>query len=328
MLLDMHHIVSDGISMSLLIRDWLRLYRGETLEPLTLQYKDFACWQNEAFGSGRMEEQERYWLAQFSRPAPKLSIRTDFPRSSQPQAEGDAVLREISIEQTNDLRALAALTGTTLYMVLLSAYSILLSRYSNQEDIVIGTPVAGRRHADLRQIIGMFINMLPMRVMPTGDLPYESYLSQVKETVLQGLEHQEYPFDELVRKLNAPRDYTRNPLFDASFALQNMEMTRLEADRLLIEPLPIRFHPAKFDLTLWADETGSSIRFTLEFRSQLFGRETAERMLEDFVSLLEFIAASPQTSLKDIELLNEEEQRIRTLRLVELERALEMEFDL
>ncbi|MFC5702235.1 non-ribosomal peptide synthetase [Cohnella faecalis] len=329
LLLDMHHLISDGISTSVFIRDLLQLYAGERLDPLPLQYKDFACWQSGRLEAGGMEEQERHWLSQFSVPVPSLGIRTDYPRPSEPLFDdGDAVVRTIPAEKTNGLRELAASADSTLYMVLLAAYSTLLSRYSGDEDIVVGTPVAGRRHADLQGLIGMFINMLPMRTRPKAGLSFADYLNDVKDTALQALENQDYPFDELVRKLNAQRDFNRNPLFDASFALQNMDMPRIEAEGLAIEPINIRFHPAKFDLTLWAEEGEDGLRLTLEYRPALFKQETIAKMVDDLTTILDRIVEEPQIELGEIELLGDEEQRAMASRLARLEQDLEMEFEL
>ena len=214
-------------------------------------------------------------------------------------------------------------------MVLLSAYSIMLSRRSGVEDIVVGTPVAGRRHADLQALVGMFINIVPMRTEPRAGLAYRSYLQQVKETVLQGLEHQDYPFDELVSKLGVSRDFGRNPLFDASFALQNMDVARIEADGVAVEPVELRRRPAKFDLTLWAEETeGRGLRLTLEYRTSLFKRETSDRMREDLTAIFARIADDPDCSLDNFELPSGADRREQAAKLARLARELDMEFDL
>lgn len=331
LLTDIHHLISDGISTSVFIRDLLRLYAGDPLTPLPLQYKDYACWQSARLEQGRMEAQERYWLSRFRSPAPTLGIRTDYPRpqsADAPDENGDAVIRTIPAERTEKLRERGAAAGATLYMVLLSAYSILLSRYAGQEDIVIGTPVAGRRHADLQELIGMFVNMLPMRLKPEAGLSFSAYLDEVKETALQALEHQDYPFDELVRKLGAQRDFCRNPLFDASFALQNMDMTRPEANGLAIAPVRFRFHPAKFDLTLWAEEADDGLRLTLEYRTALFKQETAERMMEDLSTIIARIEADAGFTLGGVALLCDDDRKAEVMRLARLERDLEMKFDL
>lgn len=331
LLTDIHHLISDGISTSVFIRDLLRLHAGDPLAPLPLQYKDYACWQSARLDEGRMEAQERYWLSRFRSPAPSPGIRTDYPRPQSadgPDENGDAVIRTIPADRTERLRERGAAAGATLYMVLLSAYSIVLSRCAGQEDIVIGTPVAGRPHADLQELVGMFVNMLPMRLKPEAALSYSAYLDEVKETALQALEHQDYPFDELVRKLGAQRDFGRNPLFDASFALQNMDMTRLEADGLAIAPARFRFHPAKFDLTLWAEEADNGLRLTLEYRTALFKKETAERMMDDLSTIIARIEADAGFALGGVALLCDDDRKAEDMRLARLERELEMKFDL
>jgi len=330
LLTDMHHLVADGISASVFVRDLLACYAGATPAPLPVQYKDFACWQADRLAQGGMKEQETYWLSRFRSPAPAPDGLVDYPRQPGPPSdEADAVVRTIPEERTARLRELAAANGATLYMVLLSAYSMMLSRRAGVEDIVVGTPVAGRRHADLQPLVGMFINMLPMRTRPEAGLTCRTYLREVMETTLNGLEHQDYPFDELVSKLGVPRDFGRNPLFDASFALQNIDRVRIEAEGLSIEPAELQHRSAKFDLTLWAEESeGQGLLLTLEYRTSLFRRETGMRMQEDLATILARMADDPDGRLGDIKLLADADRREKEARLARLAQELDMEFDL
>ncbi|SDG00906.1 amino acid adenylation domain-containing protein [Fontibacillus panacisegetis] len=328
--LDMHHIISDGVSMSVLIDDMMRLYQNEALEPLRLQYKDFSCWQNEMLDTGRLSEQEAFWLNEFATPAPQLQIQTDYLRQTSSEEEGadEAVKIVLPPEIASGLHTLAASTGSTLYMVLLSAYSVLLSIYSGQTDIVVGTPVAGRSRADLQPLIGMFVNILPIRSKPEYHKTFLEYLAEVKETSLSALEHQDFPFDELVRRLNIARDAGRNPLFDASFALQNMDTDIPAIDGLNMEPVDLNFYQAKFDLTLWAEEKGAEILLALEYRTRLFKRQTAEKLLRDMNRLIGKIIESPHMQVGAIDLRTSEEIKEQERRFIELEAALEIDFEL
>lgn len=329
LLTDIHHLVSDGISATVLARDLLRLYAGENLPSLPLQYKDYACWQAELLGSGGMKEQERYWLTKFGHRGGDTERLSDYSgRASVADDAGDAVNWTLDTGLTAALKERARAAGATLYMVLLSAYALMLSRYSGQEEVVVGTPVAGRRHVDVHELIGMFINILPMRVKMSEDRAYDDWLGEIRETVLLGLEHQDYPFDELVSKLGAQRGMGRNPLFDASFALQNMDMAMLEADGLVIRPINSGLHPAKFDLTWWAEEGDAALKLTLEYRTSLFRRKTADRMREDLTAILKRIADGSAFALGDVALLCDEKRKAAVWRRDRLERELEMEFEL
>ncbi|MCS4473789.1 condensation domain-containing protein [Clostridium botulinum] len=166
LLIDIHHIISDGVSMSILINEFASLYGGNKLEPLELQYKDFAAWQNNFLKSDEMKKQEEYWRNVFSDEIPVLNMPYDYERPAMQSFEGDSVSFEVNEDITLKLRKLTRETGTTMHMVLLSAFNILLSKYSGQEDIVIGTPIAGRPHADLQDIMGMFVNTLALRNKP------------------------------------------------------------------------------------------------------------------------------------------------------------------
>ncbi|MDQ0090105.1 fengycin family lipopeptide synthetase D [Paenibacillus anaericanus] len=326
--LDMHHIISDGVSMTVLINDLMRLYQDETLEPLRLQYKDFACWQNDILETGRLSEQEAFWLSQFAAPVPQQQIQTDYPRQAKNEGGDEAVKAVLSAEVTLNLHRLASSNRATLYMVLLSAYSILLSIYSGQKDIIVGTPVAGRSRAELQPLIGMFVNILPIRSRPENQKTYMDYLTEVKETALSAFENQDFPFDKLVRKLNVARDAGRNPLFEASFALQNMNTDMPIIDGLRIEPVDLAFYQAKFDLTLWAEEVGDEIHLLLEYRNDLFKRNTVEKMLYDLNSVIDYMIEDPHKLLGGIDLRTSEEKEKQERLLMELEAALELDFEL
>ena len=168
LLFDMHHIISDGISMGILVKDFASLYNGEELLRQRIQYKDFSIWQNDLFKTDILKKQEKYWRGTFAGEIPVLNLPVDYPRPSVQSFEGDHIYFGAGKELAEKLGGLAAGTGTTLYMVLLSAYNILLSKYTGQEDIIVGSPIAGRPHADLQNIIGMFVNTLAMRNLSGG----------------------------------------------------------------------------------------------------------------------------------------------------------------
>ena len=307
LLFDMHHIISDGASMAILTEEFIALYNGAKLRTPRIQYKDFSVWQNEYLKSDKMRGQEEYWLEQLS-DVPILNIPLDYPRPSVQSFEGENVEFNLNSELTEKLNSLARKTGTTLYMVLLSAINILLSKYTDQEDIIIGSPIAGRPHADLEKIIGMFVGTLAMRNYPQSDKTYAEFLNEVKETALKAYENQDYQFEELVNKLNLPRDLSRNPLFDVMFVLQNTEFTAPPMEGLKLTSDSTDQTVVKFDLKFTATEIKDQVLFSIEYCTSLFKRETIERLCLHLQNLIEMIVANKEMLLGDMDILLKEER--------------------
>ncbi|WP_281936822.1 non-ribosomal peptide synthetase, partial [Paenibacillus tyrfis] len=307
LMLDMHHIISDGVSMGVLTDEFVRLYGGEELPSLRIQYKDYAAWQQADVHGEWMKRQEAYWLDVFRGELPVLDLPTDYPRPAVRSFEGDTVTFTLGQAGSERLRQLAAQTGSTLYMVLLAAYMTLLHKYTGQEDVVVGTPIAGRPHADLEPVIGMFVNTLALRSYPAGEKTFLGYLQEIKEHALKAYEHQDYPFEELVEKLQVKRDMSRSPLFDTMFVLQNTEDGELGIEGLTFKPYPSGHDAVKFDLTLNAAEAEDELQFSLRYAEALYKRETVERMAGHFVRLLESVADSPQAKLAELEMITLEE---------------------
>ncbi|HEX3043997.1 MAG TPA: amino acid adenylation domain-containing protein, partial [Bacillota bacterium] len=306
---DMHHIISDGTSMWILIREFVKLYNGETLPELRIQYKDFAVWQYKLFDSEAMRRQEAYWLNTFRGEIPVLDLPTDYVRPTVQSFAGDRFGIVIDGVLTRKLNELATQTGSTLFMLLLAAYTTLLSKYTGQEDIIVGSPIAGRRHTDLENVIGMFVNTLALRNYPEAAKRFSDYLNEVRQNALAAYDKQDYQFEELVETLNLHRDMSRNPLFDTMFVLQNMEMGALEIPELKITPYEFENPIAKFDLMLTATETSGGINFELEYCTALFKRETIERLAGHFINLLERITENPELSLSAIDMLSDQERK-------------------
>ena len=200
LMLDMHHVVSDGASTELIIKDFIALYSGVTLPPLKLQYKEYSQWQNSRMESPELKKQENYWLEQFAGDIPVLDLPLDFERPSIRHFEGSRVDFRLNREITSGLDKLAIDSGGTMYMVLFTIYSIFLSRITGQEDIVIGTVNLGRNHADLEKIVGMFVNTMGLRTFPTGTKTSAQLLDEIIATTLTAFENQDYQYDRLVEK--------------------------------------------------------------------------------------------------------------------------------
>ncbi|MGG5776138.1 plipastatin non-ribosomal peptide synthetase PpsC [Bacillus subtilis] len=309
LLVDMHHIISDGVSVNILIREFGELYNNRNLPALRIQYKDYAVWQ-EGFKTGdAYKTQEAYWLKQLEGELPVLDLPADHVRPPVRSFAGDKVSFTLEPEVASGLHKLARENGSTLYMVLLAAYTAFLSRLSGQEDIIVGSPIAGRSHKDLEPILGMFVNTLALRTRPEGGKPFVQYLQEVRERALEAFEHQDYPFEELVDKLELTRDMSRNPLFDVMFVLQNMDQESLELDELCLKPAANNGHQtSKFDLTLYAQEQPHGLlTFQMEFSTDLYKKKTIEKWLQYFINMLLSIIKDNKAALGTINILNEDE---------------------
>ncbi|NIM15009.1 MAG: amino acid adenylation domain-containing protein [Candidatus Aminicenantes bacterium] len=307
-IVDMHHIVSDGISMDIFIKESMALYEGKELAGLKIQYKDFAEWQGSERRKQSLEKQEGYWLAQFKENVPQPGIPTDFPKTGEEGAEGDRVYFEIDIEGTTALKEFSLQEGATLFMMVLAIYSIFLWKIigCECEDIVVGTAVSGRGHPDLEPVIGMFINMLPLRNRLSREKTFEKFLAEVRENTVRAFENQDYPFDDLVEKLGVERDINRTPLFDTAFSFN----TGSPWEPPVIPDLTLRFHnsqryTAKFDLVLFAVDTGNTLKLAFEYNTALSKKETIQRYTRYFKEIVFILLTHNDIPLEEIKITHE-----------------------
>ncbi len=309
LMLDMHHIISDGTSFSILMQDLIDMYEGKSLPELEVHYKDFTAWQNEWILSGEIDQQERYWLDLFSGEIPVLNFPTDYPRPPIQSFEGDSIVFEIDLVLTEKIKKLSSETDTTLYMILLAAYNVLLFKYTGQKDIIVGSSIAGRQHLELENVIGMFVNALAMRNYPEGQKTFKEFLGSVKESALKAYENQDYQFEELVEKLNIPRDLSSNPLFNTMFDLHNMSMPDITVNHLTFTPYKFGQKIARFDLEFNIVEADGSIIFNLDYCTKLFRRETIERLLVHYINIVKQIVDQPEMKLMEIDIMSGEEKQ-------------------
>jgi amino acid adenylation domain-containing protein len=308
-MVDMHHIVSDGLSEMLLIQEFYSFYQEEQLPPLKLQYKDFAVWQNNRRQKGTLEAQEKFWLKQFRDHIPLLNLPAGLNDSMEETggAADDPVIFTLESELTHRLKQMANENDATLFMILLAACTILLSKYSGREDIVVGTPITGRSHPDLEYIIGMFVNMLAIRNHPRRHKEFKHFLEEVKENALTAYENQDYPFDELVIKLGIHGDGSRNPLFNVVF-VQNLEVNPHTLKNTGgMETLKITSHPSEpvsagFDLIMEATEIHESIHMRMVYSHRLFKKPFVEEMGKNFLEILRQIMENETITLENIHL--------------------------
>ncbi|MEW5927432.1 MAG: non-ribosomal peptide synthase/polyketide synthase, partial [Gemmatimonadota bacterium] len=311
----LHHVVSDGWSMAVLVGEVSALYtafaegRPSPLPELPVQYADFAVWQRAWLSGGVLRRQLDYWRGRLAGAPPVLALPTDRPRPPVPGERGGVRPVAVPAEVVDGLRALARREGATLFAVLLAGWQLLLARWADEEDVVVGSPVAGRTRPELEPLIGFFVNTLALRLDVAGDPTVRELVGRARDTVLGGQAHQDLPFERLVEEVAPDRSLDHTPLFQATFALQNVEQAALRMGPLAVEPLDAGPEPAKFDLGLALSEEGDRLEGALSFRAELFDGATLERLPERYVRLLAGMAANPDGRAAGLALAGEAEWR-------------------
>jgi amino acid adenylation domain-containing protein len=319
---NIHHIISDDISIGVMITELAMLLRGESesLAPLPVQYKDYAVWhwEAEAAADRILQEQKAFWLDRFpdADELPVLEIPYDFPRPPVQTFDGASIELKLELKFRDQLLELARNQKTTLFVMLFTAYNFLLYSYSGQEDIIVGTPITGRSHRDVQQVVGMFVNTLTMRTHPNANKTFAEFLQEVKEETLAAFAHQLYPFEDLVEQLDIPRDISRNPLFDTMFVLHTVDLEMVTIPGMKLSPYEFDRRVSKFDITLNAAETKSGLNLELEYNTALFKPETMQHFMKDYVFILESVSANPGLKPGEIQtypIKRKEEEKKRIL---------------
>jgi amino acid adenylation domain-containing protein/non-ribosomal peptide synthase protein (TIGR01720 family) len=313
MLLTMHHIVSDGWSIGVLVREIAALYAGQPLPPLPIQYADYAAWQRtwlagDGTGETPQQRQLAYWRERFSGELPVLELPTDRPRPAVSSGRGEHYHFDLPGDLTGELRNLGQREGVTLFMTLLAAFQLLLMRYSGTDDIVVGTPIANRTRPELEGLIGFFVNTLALRTDLSGEPGFRELLRRVRETALGAFAHQDVPFEMVVEAVQPERNLSRTPLFQVMFVLQNLPQQGRSLPGLSMRQLETHSGVSSFDLTLNISEQGDGLHAIFEYSSDLFEAATIERMAGHFATLLRAIVATPDTPITRLPLLTEAEQ--------------------
>lgn len=314
-LLTMHHIVSDGWSTSVLVHELATLYEAfchgqpSPLPELPIQYIDFAAWQKQWLTGEVLESQLAYWRQQLHGAPAVLELPTDHPRPAVQSFRGATHSFRLSPEQTVALKTLSQQAGSTLFMTLLAAFKTLLYRYTGNNDIVIGSPIANRNHREIEGLIGFFVNTLVLRTDLSGNPSFRELLRRVREVALGAYAHQDVPFEKLVEKLQPQRNLSYTPLFQVMFVLQNAHSLEIELPSLTLSTLESDSGTAKFDLTLYMAETASGMIGSVEYNTDLFEPQTIQRLAEHFQRLLSGIVANPEQRLEELPLLSEAEQQ-------------------
>ncbi|MGZ3457723.1 MAG: condensation domain-containing protein, partial [Archangium sp.] len=315
LVLVMHHIISDGGSMGVLLREMAALYeafsqgRPSPLPALPLQYGDYSRWQRQWLQGESLQRRLEYWKEQLSGAPPVLELPTDKPRPTVRSQRGASQPVRLSRARWEALKALARTVGTTPFMLLQAAFQVLLYRYSGQEDFCLGTPVAGRPRPELDGLIGFFVNTLVLRARLGGNPSFQELLRQVRETTLAAYAHQDMPFERLVEELRPSRDLSRSPLFQVMLALQPHPLASATLPGLRLHALELESHVARFDLELSLFESDEGLSGTLGFSTELFEPSTAARMVGHLDVLLEGVLARPEARLSELPLLTEAERQ-------------------
>jgi amino acid adenylation domain-containing protein len=315
LLLTMHHIISDGWSISVMVHELAALYNSfstairPTLPALPIQYADYAQWQRSWLTGEVFEAQLDYWKRRLEGAPPVLEVPTDRPRPAIQSFRGSLERFIIAEDVVKGLRELCQQEGATLFMILLAAFQTLLHRYAGQDVIVVGTPIAGRNRQELEGLIGFFINTLVMRADFRDDLSFRRLLAEVKETALGAYAHQEFPFDKLVEELHPQRDLSHMPIIQAMFALQNTPDEAIELPGLTIKPVSVDSGTAQFDLSLNVWERDAVLTGHMAYRTDLFDAATVKRMLAHFQTLLKSIVNRPDERVSALPLLSVDERR-------------------
>ncbi|WP_414585757.1 condensation domain-containing protein [Scytonema sp. PCC 10023] len=314
-MLTAHHIIFDGWSTGVFVQELATLYTAfstntpPVLPELPIQYADFAVWQRQWFQQEGLAEQLSYWKQQLEGAPTLLELPTDRPRPAIQTNRGKHQQFTLSLELGEAIANLSRRAGVTLFMTLFAAFVTLLYRYTGEEDIVVGTPMAGRNRPELEGLIGIFVNTLVLRTDLSGNPSFKQLLHRTREVVLQAYAHQDLPLEELVEALQPTRSLSHSPLFQVMFALQNAPISSLDVPELNVSSFPIETGTAKFDLTLSMEDTSSGLIAEWEYNSDLFDDSTIARMAGHFVTLLSGIVANPEERISQLLMLTEVEQR-------------------
>jgi amino acid adenylation domain-containing protein/FkbH-like protein len=310
----MHHIASDGWSMGIFLHELAALYNAHvtgvacSLPELPIQYADYAHWQRQWLSSQVLDHQLNYWKQQLADAPPLLELPTDRVRPAVQTVNGATKKAILPAPLTQALKALSQQEGVTLFMTLLTAFNILLHRYSGQSDIVVGSPIAGRNQIETEGLIGFFVNTLALRTCFQSNPTFRDVLNQVRSVALGAYAHQDLPFEKLVEQLQTERDLSRTPVFQVMFSLQITPQGRFELQNITLTPLEIGNFTAKFDLILSLRETETGLQGRWDYNTDLFDGATIERMIGNFETLLEGIVAHPDQNVGKLPLLTPRER--------------------
>ena len=301
MVLDMHHIISDQSSLNVLLKEIGLIYQGKELPELEIQYKDFAKWQNDFFQSVNVKKQLEYWKQEFADGIPVLDLYTDYDRPEMMGFDGGKVHFAFEDDINDRILSYTKEQGITPFMFMMAALTIMLWKYTNQKDIVIGTPIAGRRHAKLETIVGMFVNTLAIKSELDENATITDYLQYTKDKLVRAYDNQDCQFDRLIEELEIPKNTSRNPLFDILFNYINMGTDEVEIEGLSLEPYEDGKIDVKFDISFTLEEKNQKFDMDIEYSKALYKEETIVLMGKRLIYIISQMLNQSNLSLKDLE---------------------------
>ncbi len=306
--IDIHHMICDGVSILILLNELVSLYSGNTLATPNIQYRDFSEWEHSTAQQLRKKAQEKFWLTALHKPLPPLDLITDFKRQNEVSYEGNTLHFKLDASDFENIKKITNANNTTLFVVLLTAFKILLSKITTQKDIIIGTAVTGREHSQLLNTIGNFVNTVCVRSQVDENERVTDYIKRLKPTVLEVFENQTFPFEEIVEKLNIDREASRNPVFDIAFVLQNIaneQVHTIEENSLSIKKiaqLAFTENTAKVDIVCTAILDGDQLAFTIGYKTTLFKESTINQLFEHYKHILNETIKNDHILIKEIHL--------------------------
>lgn len=311
-ILVLHHIISDGWSIGILVKEVGELYKSylEGIEPslpdLKIQYLDYAAWQRDWLNGERLNNEIDFWKNELNNASLVLNLPTDKPRSSLQTFNGCNFNFNLSETLTAEIEKLSMKLNITPFMFLLGVFEILLYKYTNQKDFVIGTPIANRTRKETEALIGFFVNTLAIRVALNEESTVQELFKQVRERLLNAYSHQDLPFEKLVEIVHPERDTSRSPIFQVAFVFQNAPFTKIELPDLEIKPYEIEGVTSNYDMTLYMQKGNNKFNATFEYNTDLFNRNTIKRIASEFDNLLEQTVAEPKKKISKISILTKE----------------------
>lgn len=323
LVMDLHHIVTDGISMNIIIEEFLNIYHGNECGEIRLQYKDYAVWEKESTTYRDMiAKQEKYWELVLGNDLPNIQLPYDYKRFDVKNSEGARKYFTISNDKVNSLKKFAKDSKSRLFHVLLAAYYLLLYKFSKQNDIVIGTAIANRRFVEVEKMLGVFANSLPIRCIIDGNAKFIDFLNYVTERFDKAEENQEYPFDAMVRNFNKQRDLSRNSFFDVFFIMQTVKALNTDIGDFNVEPYHYNGNTAKFDLFLEVFEVNGRLDLSFEYSTKLFKEATIEKFVDSYIQIIDQLSMDSvgQTTIVDIlNMKNDEKNNVLTITSEDME---------
>ena len=308
LLLDMHHIISDGASLNIFIKELCDLYNEKELPEKYIDYKDFAVWEKNQFNKKDYVQARDFWVNQFKDEIPLLNMPTTYPRPSVQSFEGNNYYVDLNKDTFDNINNVSKKLKITPYMLMLSVFYVLLSKYTSQDDIVIGTPIVGRELQEVSNIIGMFVNTLSLRYKVDNNESFSCFASKIKDYCLLAFQNQAYPFNELVKQLNIKRDTSRNPLFDIMFIYQNNGYSKVNFKDIKSEYFIPNSHISKFDLSLEIIPTYNKLSLHFEYCIKLFNEDFIQKFATHYINILNSILENSEVKISDIDMISEKEK--------------------